>query len=368
MLYVTEPVLQTWIFSFLLALALFLTMRPRKDMSLFPLSTTQELKGLAIIMIVLAHIGYGLANDPRFLWPLTNLAGLGVNIFLFVSGYGITSSSIRKPLGIKEFYTKRLKKLFLPFWIVLAVYFLLDYLFLHRTYPTEYIARSFAGIFKTADIHNDIDSPLWYFSFILFYYLIYPFVYIKKRPWLSAIIIYAITYALLHHSQYIQNLDNVRFYKVYSLAFPLGMVAAWLNSKQDTITKKLKNYFSGLRKSKLFRRILYYSLLVIFISLFIYGRKQSTPWDIPRREQMINILTMLCLIAIFLLKRVDFKLLYIFGIYSYEIYLLHWPLMSRYDFLFNNMYSWLGVCLYLAIFVLLGIVLAKSVARLESRK
>lgn len=367
MLYITEPVLQTWIFSFLLALALLFTMRHRKDMSLFPLSTTQELKGLAIILIIIAHIGYGLVNDTLFLWPLTNLAGLGVNIFLFVSGYGLTVSNIRKPLGIREFYTKRLKKLFLPFWIVLAVYFLLDYFVLNRAYPGEYVARSFAGIFKTADMHNDIDSPLWYFSFILFYYLLYPILYIKKRPWLTAIILYAITYALLHHSQYIQNLDNVRFYKVYNLAFPLGMIAAWLNSNKQVLGEKLKGLSSPIVKSNNLRRVLYYSSIVLLVLLFIYGRKHSAPWDSPRREQAINILTMLCLIGVFLLKKVDFKLLYIFGIYSYEIYLLHWPLMSRYDFLFGWTYSWLAVALYMAIFIGLSMVLAKAAGLVDSK-
>jgi peptidoglycan/LPS O-acetylase OafA/YrhL len=367
MLYITDPVLQTWIFFSLLVLALLLSMRRRKDTSLFPLSTTQELKGLAIILIIVAHVGYGLVNDSRFLWPITNLAGLGVNIFLFVSGYGLTVSSIRKPLGIKEFYTKRLKKLFLPFWIVLAIYFLLDYFVLKRTYPAEYVARSFAGIFKTADMHADIDSPLWYFSFILFYYLLYPILYIKKRPWLTAIIFYGITYALLHHSQYIENLDNVRFYKVYNLAFPLGMVAAWLTSNQAAISKKLKSYISPAFKSKALRRGFYYGSIALLILLFIYGRKHSAPWDSPRREQAINILTMFCLIGVFLLKKVDFKFLYIFGIYSYEVYLLHWPLMSRYDFLFSHVYSWLAVALYMAVFIGLSILLARAAGFLDTK-
>lgn len=368
MLYVTNPVLQTWIFSLLLGAAVLFSVRKRKDKQLFPLSATQELKGLAILLIIFAHIGYGLIADPRFLWPLTNLAGLGVNIFLFVSGYGLTSSNIKKPLGIKDFYTRRLKKLFIPFWIILAIYFLLDFFVLNRTYPTEYITRSFAGIFKTADMHSDIDSPLWYFSFILFYYLLYPIVYIKKRPWLSAIVIYGITYALLHHSHYIESLDNVRFYKVYALAFPLGMVAAWLNSKQGEIRGFLDKYISAFNDSKVMRKAAYYSSIAALAIIFIYARSLSAPWDTPQKEQAINILTMLCLIAIFLLKRIDMKLLYIFGIYSYEIYLLHWPLMSRYDFLFGNVYSWLAVAFYLPIFIFLSILLAKLSGLLDRKK
>lgn len=367
MIYVDNPVQQTWIFSALLGLALLLSLRKRKDRELFPISITQELKGFAILVIVFAHIGYSLSSDSWFLWPLSNLAGVGVNIFLFVSGYGLTSSSIRRKLSIRQFYTRRLKKLYIPFWLTLGLYFLLDYCVLHRSYATEYITNSFAGIFRTADVTKDIDSPLWYFTMIAFYYLLYPLVFSKKRPWVSAMIIFAATYYVLHHT-YIADMDTARFYKVYTAAFPLGIIASWLHHNRHKYRSWAKKALKQVNKSvnvksvvqsKLAKKTLYYALVLGLLGAVVYSRTYASPWDTHLKEQTVNVLTMFALVAFFMLKRLDIRLFYIFGVYSYEIYLLHWPLMSRYDIVFKHVPAWAAVVLYLFIFLLLGRVLSR---------
>jgi peptidoglycan/LPS O-acetylase OafA/YrhL len=63
----------------------------------FTPSTTEELKGIGILAVVFSHIGYFLVNDHRFLFPLSTIAGVGVNLFLFLSGMGLTFSSIKNP-------------------------------------------------------------------------------------------------------------------------------------------------------------------------------------------------------------------------------------------------------------------------------
>ncbi len=368
MIYINNPVQQTWIVTILLGVALALSLRKRKDKELFPVSVTQELKGLAILFIIFAHIGYSLSSSSQFLWPLSNLAGVGVNIFLFVSGYGLTSSALKKPLSIKQFYSRRLKKLFIPFWLIITIYFLADYFFLSRSYPVEYMAKAFGGIFQTADVIKDLDSPLWYFSLILFYYLIYPLVFIKKRPWISALIIFAVTYFLIHHS-FIGKYDNIHLYKVYTAAFPLGIIAAWLHSNKDKISLYLNNFSNSItsyRPGKMMRRSFSYILIVGLLAAVIYSRAYSSPWDSPLKEQTVNLLTVFALLLLFMIKRLDMKLLYIFGVYSYEIYLIHWPLISRYDIIFKHTKPWLGVILYLAIFILLAWVFSKLVSFVEN--
>ena len=69
---------------------------------------------------------------------------------------------------------------------------------------------------------------------------------------------------------------------------------------------------------------------------------------------MTSIVTSLLFIALFIIKRFDIKTLYWFGFYSYEIYLFHWPLMYRYDFLYKYLPAWLALALYLVIFIGLG--------------
>jgi peptidoglycan/LPS O-acetylase OafA/YrhL len=81
------------------------------------------------------------------------------------------------------------------------------------------------------------------------------------------------------------------------------------------------------------------------------------------REQLVSLLTMFLVLAVFILKRFRFGLLSVIGYVSFEIYLVHWPLISRYDFLYTHTPAWLATALYLGIFVALGWLL-KSITNL----
>ena len=168
---VNSPVISTYIFIIIFLVVVLATIRRKGTQEFFSATVSQELKGLAILMIIFGHIGYFLANDHRFLFPLSISAGVGVNLFLLLSGYGLATSSFRQTISIKQFYQKRLLKLFIPFWLVLVFFLALDYFVWRHTYSWAYITRSFLGLFPSADLSTDLNSPLWYFSLILFYYL-----------------------------------------------------------------------------------------------------------------------------------------------------------------------------------------------------
>jgi membrane-bound acyltransferase YfiQ involved in biofilm formation len=166
-----NPIGQTWIFSLIFLAGLLIFIKPRKVKEWFPVEASTELKGAAILMIVLSHIGYFLVNDHRFLWPLSIMAGIGVNLFLFLSGFGLTVSQLRKNLSVGQFYQKRLLKLFQPFWIVLGVFLILDFFLLKISYSWVFIGKAIIGIFTWADITQSFNSPLWYFTLIFGYNL-----------------------------------------------------------------------------------------------------------------------------------------------------------------------------------------------------
>ena len=92
MVTITNP--QTLVLSLLLLVILLVTTKKRQENSAFSISATTEMKGLAILSIIFAHIAFGVAPDNRFLWPLSTWAGAGVNIFFFLSGFGLTVSAI----------------------------------------------------------------------------------------------------------------------------------------------------------------------------------------------------------------------------------------------------------------------------------
>ena len=69
------------------------------------------LKGLAIAAILIGHIG----NFSGRTW-FTPLGGIGVAIFLFCSGYGLTKSYEKN--GLKQYWRKKLIGVYGPFLLV----------------------------------------------------------------------------------------------------------------------------------------------------------------------------------------------------------------------------------------------------------
>jgi len=355
---INDPIQQTVIFSIILFVVLIAWTRRRVITDWFPSSLTAELKGLAILMIVISHIGYFLVSDHRFLWPLSIAAGVGVNLFLFLSGFGLSASQIQKNLSIWQFYKKRLLKLFTPFWFVLSLFLILDFWLLKINYPWEYIGRSFLGIFTHADLYLDINSPFWYLTFILGYYLIFPLVFSKRWPWLSAVILYIAGYLVIYFHP--AQLDYVlHLYKVHIIAFPLGVLAAWLVTKLRSV--EILEKISCGRAA-----IGYYFFLAVLFGLFIYANTNSGIGGSANFEQAMSVLAILTIIGVFVLKKIEFRLLSLFGLYSYEIYLFHWPLMYRYDIFYFWLPAWLATVLYLILFIGLGWGMGRLIGLLKS--
>jgi len=78
---INYPVFQTVALSFLLLFFLSISLRQKKHTEIFPASVTTELKGVAILMVLFAHIGYFLFWDHRFMFPLSVFGGIGMDLF-----------------------------------------------------------------------------------------------------------------------------------------------------------------------------------------------------------------------------------------------------------------------------------------------
>ena len=357
---INHPLQSTYIFIAILALAILLFVRKTRDDKFFSGSVTQELKGFAILAVVFSHVGYFLAADHRFLFPLSIMAGVGVNLFLFLSGYGLSVSALAKPRSIGKFYVDRLGKLYVPMWICLGLFLILDFCLLGVRYEWSLIARSALGYFDHADIYRDINSPLWYLSLMISYYLIFPLLWIKKAPWLSALIIYIISYyTLAAEPAMLKNVQGL--WQSHLLAFPLGMVlATWVanSGALERIVLRVKKWHWSL----------YGLVIVALVATIAYTAYYSGVGKGLVIEERMGLLTMGLVLALFLIKKAEFRLLSVFGLLSYEIYLLHWPLMYRYDVLFKYLPAWLAMLLYLGLFVVLASVLQRLTVFLSQKK
>ncbi|MFA6394219.1 MAG: acyltransferase [Patescibacteria group bacterium] len=362
---INDPILSTKIFIAIFALILLATLRRNKNPEFFPPALTRELKGLAILAIVFSHIGYFLSADHRFLFPLSIMAGIGVNLFLFLSGYGLAASALKRELPIAKFYKKRLLKLFAPFWIATIIFFLLDFFSSRASYSWPYIIRSLLGFFPRADLSLDVNSPLWFFTPVLFYYFIFPLIFFKKRPWLTAILIYAISSFILRLNLPV-SIDVLHLYQLHLLAFPLGIAFASLFTGPSRLSRfapvKIKSFLHNLNRPV---RYIILTALLILIGFTAYN---SGVGENPDREQIISLMTMGAIIIFFILKKFEIKLFYLFGFCAYEIYLIHWPLLSRYDIFFKLFPGWLAMILFLGLFLIIALALKSFLKKLAGLK
>ncbi|KKQ27954.1 MAG: hypothetical protein US42_C0003G0011 [Candidatus Magasanikbacteria bacterium GW2011_GWC2_37_14] len=329
--------------------------------------STTELKGLAILAIILAHIGYGLVTNNKFLYPLSTWAGVGVDLFFFLSAYGLTLSALRvkstgtdhaarkKDLTIPQFYWRRLSKVLIPLWIFLIIFFLADKFILGINYSGTTIIQAFLGFFPRAHLYLDVNSPLWFITPLIFYYLIFPIIFIKKIPELTAIFLGIIGAYLIK-----MNLDidaGVRgLWTLHYLAFPLGILFASLFNRIKNF-QPLINLKNKLDNKKLLSIILRSSALGLMSLVWLYLFTNSGVGREKIVEQLFSLLALLITTFIFILKPIESKFLIWLGIFSFEAYLLHWPLMYRYDIFFKYLPAGVVVMVYLILFILLGFII-----------
>lgn len=362
---VTNVIQSNYIVIAVMLAVLLLSFRKTQHSDLFPVYITQELKGLGILMVVFSHIAYMLVTNSGFMYPLSTIAGVGVDLFLFMSGYGLSVGMLKKPLHALAFYKRRMIKIFIPFWLVLLALFALDAGFLNIHYPFSYMVQSFFGWFPMARSYGDVNSPLWYITWMIMFYALFPLLFSAKRPWLSAIAL-----ALIAHTLGMWNpldLQDNWLHRMHTMAFSLGIVFAWLlietKDKPNKLVERLKTFRN--ESSGLMRYIIIGAMLLVVG----YMATHSTANEWPALaaflgynyfiDQISALVMMMALLIAFSLKKVDIKVLAIFGVYSYEIYLLHWPLMSRYDIFFDIFPAWMAVLVWLLCFVLLGWLLQK---------
>ncbi len=361
---ITHALSQTWIIIGVVLAALIFFRKAVTYGDLLSIDATQELKGVAIIAVLFGHIGLYLVDDHRFLFPLSLCSGVGVNVFLFLSGYGLTLGMMKKPLSAAAFYRKRALKVFVPFWIALIAFLAIDALALHRTYSPAYMVRSLLGFFPRADMASDVNSVFWYITWILLYYLLFPLVFIRSRVWLSALILFVISQALVEWNP--SFIDEVtRLYKVHTAAFPLGVLAASLlfqsRETPNALADKLRSYRDNLGTAG------YYVTVLIVAAVCIYSIYDSGIGESAVKEQVMSTVTTLSLAVLFAIKRVAFRALTLCGLYSYEIYLFHWPLLSRYDVFYHNLPVALATVAWLIVFFIIGWAMQPLVKWIASR-
>lgn len=251
------------------------------------------IKGIAILFILVGHIA-GTFQTVLF----TPLPAAGVSLFLMLSGYGLSESY--KSKGLKDFWSKKITRVLIPYAIVITL------LVLFKTYDIKLIdyVLEIAGI----------KTTYWYIGYQIKWYIVF-FITMMTVP-NHNVWVFALISALMFLTLGSLEIEQ-------SPAFLIGVIAS-----------KYKDYLSHFSRGSVYLHLMAFA----FIGMMFLAIKQHPcvreyfGTSLYSFVQMIhNIAFALCVIAIISLNSVIRKssFLVFCGIISYEIYLIHFPFYTN---------------------------------------
>ena len=282
---------------------------------------TTNLKGIAILLVVISHIGDGGFHHRVFV----PLGGIGVAIFLILSGYGLMESYKLK--GFENYFKNRFMRLYIPYFIWISVYII---------------------IMNSLHLHIGIsDIRYWFIEYVSLWYIAFYIIlkYFNHYRWPLFGLVALVSFWILPCLQAQQ-----------SLSFIVGIVIS-----------EYKNEIERIGKGTLWR----YVSLFIVIGAFAFLSKQllamnltaSTSTDIlivsnvgsdDILRKFVQIFTKLPIaLAIILVFQFIFNELYFIriGASAYELYLVHMPLYHMINVNYLNLIYFLLIISISTIFL-----------------
>jgi peptidoglycan/LPS O-acetylase OafA/YrhL len=300
-----------------------------------------ELKGLAILLIVLYHAGGVL------IWSNYLHGDVGVDIFLLLSGAGLAFSA--KPETFGGFMRRRLLRLMPVYWVVLTVYLVCNVHFLQLRYSALNVVTHYLGIhgFFGDAIGLAINDSFWFITTILGLYVAFwclrPLLERPDRFLLAAGSISAAVALILFFTGQAGLMGHVGFRVP---AFFLGMLAGHLFKTgriQIPATAAAGLGLLLVAYVPYTRGITFYSAVVAVALICLYAwalRPRLSDHSVPART------------------------LAFVGRHSLEIFLIHQPLMREYNYYLHG--RWLNVPSASPLSLVVGMALALVVTVMVS--
>lgn len=344
-LHVADTFLLNGLIYLILLLVSLATLR-RKSSVFLDVSQTEQLKGLAIFFVVVEHFWFHVCDEKGTVLLLGDYA---VTLFLLLSGYGLMTSNMVHRVNTREFFMKRVRKIFYPYWVVTVAIVVADSVFLQKQYPVQDILLTFVGINISQELQF-FDHSRWFITLLLVHYLAFFFCakFLKPPYATAALVLIAL------------GLIVLRRYELFPLgarhqllAFSAGCLLAVMRPMQWRFEGGVLNHAAIL-------------LLGIFAILSVYGGSMLYPEGYIEKPLIYvqsyllpYLFCLLCIVSISLLASIGYisKFLIFCGYLSYEIYLIHAPFLIKYNFIighFENGSVLLGICLWFGIALVLA--------------
>lgn len=205
------------------------------------------LKGFSMLTIVLYHY-LNKIDLPSYLLTASRFGGTGVHLFVFLSGFGLYLSHLRKPIAYSAFLKRRLSKIYIPYVIIVIISALIA-LFVPIYTSSLYAFGGHLLFYKMFDesIVGSYGYPLWFISMILQFYLAFPLILWLRKACKGKSFLIASFFISLCWSALVFYLgkESLRVYNSFFLQylweFALGFtVAQWLQKRDNQFELKIR--------------------------------------------------------------------------------------------------------------------------------
>jgi membrane-bound acyltransferase YfiQ involved in biofilm formation len=324
----------------ILSLLILISFRKTEREQPLSILQTNQMKGIAILIIIVHHVGLALGS-PGYLSPLLYLGFPSVAIFLVLSGYGIFLSIEKK--GLNNFFSKRVMRVYIPFILAMTCKVLIfDYFILNKR---SSVGNSLLNIFLAP---ATLDMNMWFIVYILFWYCITYVIFS-----LNKLNKYKIFYLFLT-AIFVCILPAPDTWLNNPFSFPFG---CWIAANSKIIIEKLENLLAGQKPklSSIFAHVknnlkhyietftLYLSFGIVFLHLWLWMKVPSSAdakiyspiiyyplLDIVAHAIIgISFATLIIGLIILLGKlKIRSTFLNFLGENSFELYLVHGTLLS----------------------------------------
>jgi peptidoglycan/LPS O-acetylase OafA/YrhL len=284
------------------------------------LQSVDELKGFAMVLILLYHIGGVLRWDN---W----LHGeVGVDIFLILSAFTLVLTA--RDLPVKEFLKRRILRIFPSYWVAIAFFVVLNDRFFGSNYSATSIVLHVLGLhgFASGAYFSDINDAFWFISMILAMYVV--FLLVRSR------------------------LADISYITGFGMLLTVGACAAYIAAAHAggliQLGVRIPSFFVGLVAGQVWtapRSTLKPSGLLaaglVAITYLGWFKGIITFYAVAG----VAASAVFLLAARYLAKAPEGRMALagfsFIGLYSYEIFLFHQPLMRDYNFYVYRV--WLGI-------------------------
>lgn len=213
---------------------LFVVFKRPESVSFLNRNQTEILKGYAILLVMWGHIGsYMGLNGVEF--P----SGVGVSIFIILSGYGMEKSFEKQ--GLKDYWKKRIIRVWLPFALCDTIFLL-----------AEQRQVTFKSILMNYTFIKEIYPFIWYFRFVFVCYLLFWIcgrLFSDQKTRIAALFIACAVWFIIRSTVFVDETPFLEPRQMF--CFPVGILLAHAKATP--------------------KRSFVYSLISIFASVIIYG-------------------------------------------------------------------------------------------------